>query len=361
MSTLKDFLGGSSDRFLELTDQTGTVEIDFTKFKAIKVTQGNGNLTLNAAKPSDAYVKDGLLFLSDNPNFTLTTNFDDTTDLLATPGYTLEHIVDPQESVFDLPTESPTNSGIQFNDDGTKLFVLDNSNRAVREYALSTAYDLSTATYTDWAPLGGIMSNTGALSFSNDGSSFYVRRNSSVNLIYQWEMSTPWDVSTATYGGKNNNFSAQTNDAFQVRFNADGTKAYLLAGSTGNDLYQYSLSTPYDITTATYDSITVSTSSSPQAFTISPDGSKLFILYAQTLVENSLPTPFVLTGMSATAFSITIPSGIFTGLDFGNVGKSLYTVESSLINVRTGLTVNDVEQYGDFVSVNTGRTADYAI
>ena len=63
-------------------------------------------------------------------------------------------------------------------------------------------------------------------------------------------MSTPYDVSTGTYV-QNFSVSAQDTVPNGVEFKPDGTKFYIV-GDTGNDINEYDLSTPWDISTATF-------------------------------------------------------------------------------------------------------------
>jgi hypothetical protein len=46
-----------------------------------------------------------------------------------------------------LKKQAPT--GMAFNTDGTKMFLVGNYGNDVDEYALSTGFDVSTATFTD--------------------------------------------------------------------------------------------------------------------------------------------------------------------------------------------------------------------
>ncbi|MBA7589123.1 hypothetical protein ES708_31198 [subsurface metagenome] len=63
---------------------------------------------------------------------------------------------------------------------------------------------------------------------------------------------TPWDVSTATYEDKLKDVSGQDTSPNGVFFKPDGTKMYIMGYAT-DTVYQYSLSTAWDVSTATYD------------------------------------------------------------------------------------------------------------
>ena len=125
-----------------------------------------------------------------------------------------------------------------FKPDGTKFYVGDNTANRIYQYSLSTAWDISTASYdfvsfslsaTDpkkYYPRG--------LDFSADGSSFLVFTNND-DSVHQYNMSTPWDVSTASID-TSLNVSAQVSDVGALRWNDDGTKFYLINDTV---LFQY--------------------------------------------------------------------------------------------------------------------------
>ena len=63
-------------------------------------------------------------------------------------------------------------------------------------------------------------------------------------------------------------------------FKTDGTKMYIVGGGSGDAIYQYTLSTAWDITTASYDSINISVASQDTVATdirFKPDGTVMYI------------------------------------------------------------------------------------
>ena len=92
----------------------------------------------------------------------------------------------------------------------------------------------------------------------------------------------PWDISTGSYASKSLSVTAQ--DAFPegLAFSADGTKAYILGG-TNDTIYQYTLSTPWDISTGSYASKSLSVTAQetgPRGLAFSSDGTKAYIVGA---------------------------------------------------------------------------------
>lgn len=150
--------------------------------------------------------------------------------------------------------DSSMYAGIWFSDDGTKMFTFGNANKAVYEYALSTAWSISTASYTDSFSVSSQISSAEALAFSDDGTKMYCKDDNAE--INQYTLSTAWDVSTASFDSKTYTPS-EDNNLKGMAFGDSGTKLY--TWPDGSDTcYQYNLSTAWDISTASYSTNSLS-------------------------------------------------------------------------------------------------------
>lgn len=180
---------------------------------------------------------------------------------------------------FSVGSQDGVGLGLAFNSAGTKMFVLGTSTDKVYQYSLSTAWDASTLSY-DSVNFSVATQETGprGLTFSADGTNMYVVGDT--EYVYQYSLSTAFDLSTASYSSTSFDVSTQETSLKDVRFNPDGTKMYIL-GSGNDKVYQYSLSTAYDVSTASYDSISFSVSSqdgSAYSMLFNGDGSKMYVL-----------------------------------------------------------------------------------
>jgi WD40 repeat protein len=220
-----------------------------------------------------------------------------------------------------------------FNGDGTKLFTLGYASDSVHEYSLSTAYDLSTASYTSNSfSVASQAAVPFGLAFSNDGTKFYVA--ASDNVIYQYSMSSAWDITTASYSSISKSVSAQDSGLRAIDFKPDGTKLYVL-GNTNKRVYQYSMTTPWDVSTASYDSISFSVSgqtSNASDISFSPDGS-VFILcdaggaYIRKYV---LSTPWLISSSSwVGSFSVSSENTSPSGVVFNASGTKMYVLRNA--------------------------------
>jgi len=170
--------------------------------------------------------------------------------------------------------------GIAFSSDGTKMYIVDWGSQTVYQYTLSTAWNVSTAVYASLnVSVSGQSSNPRGITFSSDGTKMYMLDMSN-KAVYQYTLSTAWNVSTASYASLSISFSAQSSNPFGIAFSSDGTKMYIVDNSS-QAVYQYTLSTAWNVSTAVYASLNVSVSgqsSDPRGIAFSSDGTKMYIM-----------------------------------------------------------------------------------
>jgi len=158
-------------------------------------------------------------------------------------------------------------NGLRFGDSGNKIFVCDRYTYEIYSVPLSTAYDVSTAgTKTGSGTVGSISSNANTncfgLAFKTDGTKMYVCHSTAV---YEYSLSTAWDITTLSY---TTSFSTSSQDggSAEVDFSGDGTKMFLMGISQSGTavrgvIYQYDLSTAWDISSASYSNTSFSVNS----------------------------------------------------------------------------------------------------
>ena len=138
---------------------------------------------------------------------------------------------------------------------GKKFFIIGSQRDEVQEYTATTAWDASTISTAATARLyiGSQDGNPSALRFTPDGETLYVLDgdNDANPRCRVWDLTTAWDLSTATYNSsKDIVFSTIDRNARGLDFNSDGSVVYIT--TTSSNIHQYSLSTVYDITTLSY-------------------------------------------------------------------------------------------------------------
>ena len=206
---------------------------------------------------------------------------------------------------FDPTTQSAAIQGFRFKSDGTKMYVLGTTNDTVYQYSLSTAWDISTASYDSVSlSISAQDSIPQDITFKTDGTAMYLIGTSS-DAMYQYTLSTAWDLSTASYASKTASVATQTTgpDSFDIK--TDGTKVFVLDNDT---VYQYSLSTAWDISTASYDSVTFDASAQESAMRgirFKPDGRKMYLTgdVEDRVYEYNTGTPATITYDSTLEFA----------------------------------------------------------
>ena len=142
------------------------------------------------------------------------------------------------------------------------------------QYSLSTPFNVSTASYDSVSFSHG--RTTAEMVFKPDGTRFFIVDSSSDD-IRQFDLSSAWDLSTASYNNVLFDLSNQDSKPFGVAFNNDGTKMFIL-GDTNTSIFQYSLSTAWTVSSASYDSVSFNYGSSVEASVFFNDnGTKTFV------------------------------------------------------------------------------------
>jgi 6-phosphogluconolactonase (cycloisomerase 2 family) len=229
---------------------------------------------------------------------------------------------------------------ITFNNDGTKMYVIDRLRNTVKPFLLSTPYDISTAVYAvKFFSVDAQGTNPRSFAFSNNGTKMFVLDGTS-DFLFQYTLSTANDVSTASYDSISYDLSVQTAASRHILFSADGT-IMLLTDGNNNVIHQYSLTTAFDISTMSYDSITLDTEPqdfSPRDINFNDDGTRLYMVgyNSDTIYQYTLNTPYSISSVTYnsvflnTAVEQDFPS-VFT---FNNDGSVMFLNEGSVEFIR---------------------------
>jgi len=105
--------------------------------------------------------------------------------------------------------------------------------------------------------------------------------------VHGFDLSTNWDISSSSVSSDSSfETTAQDNEIGGLFLNTDGSEFYLI-GYQNDKVYRYTISTPYDISTSTFeDDFSVgSQETQPEALTFKPDGTKMYVVgYANDTV-----------------------------------------------------------------------------
>ena len=243
---------------------------------------------------------------------------------------------------FSVSSEETTPHGLFFKSDGSKMFIVGWTQDRVREYDLSTAWDVSTASLNDSFYVAAQDLTPSGVFFKPDGTKMFISGYSN-NAIFQYSLSTAFDVTTASYSApttKKFYTGSQEGIPLGLTFKSDGTKVYV-TGSSGDDVNEYSLSTAWDITTASYTQSTSVSSeeTAPQDVTFKTDGTKMYIVGSSGDEVNEYDLSTAWDTSTATYnqnFSVSTQDTRPRGIDFKTDGTKMYIM---------GDTGNDVNEY----------------
>ena len=234
-----------------------------------------------------------------------------------------------------VTSQATTPTGVQFNSDGTKMYVIDFDNDDIFQYSLSTAFDVSTASY-DSVSFDGSSQETKpqGLVFSPDGTKMYTV-GQTADSFFQYSLSTAFDLSTVSYASKSFSVASQDLTPTDLAISPDGTKMYMI-GVTSDSIFEYDLSTAFDVSTASYNSVSLSLSAqdtSPRGLHFNSDGTKMFVAgdSSNSVLQYTLTTGFDLSTASydSVSFSIGSEEGSPTALTFNADGTKFYILGSA--------------------------------
>jgi DNA-binding beta-propeller fold protein YncE len=247
---------------------------------------------------------------------------------------------------FSVASQETVPNNIGFNDDGTSMYIIGSVTDAIYQYTLSTAWDLSTASYASKSLSISGETTPRDFTFNNDGTKIYYV-GSGTDTVYQYSLSTAYDISTASTDNKSLYVGSQAGTPTGIEFKSDGTKLYVCDGGT-DTIYQYSLSTAFDVSTGSYDSVSFSFSNqgtNTQSIFFTPNGTSLFVCDTanDAVYKYSLSTAWDVSTLSYAneSFSLAGQDDPF-GVAFKSDGSKMYMV---------GVTSDTVYQY------TTGSTA----
>ena len=220
-----------------------------------------------------------------------------------------------------------------------------------------------------------------ALAFNPEGTKaflHYQNGDGDFRFIAEFNLSTPFDISTGTYAGDSERCELSGNAGkdrriFDISFSSDGLKIFIARGSENNEngddkdkIFRYDLTSPYDISTCSFAQKTTNFdgdalqqgsqadaafggtrptgnthASRAQGVAINPDGTKLFVMMMmngdgrERILEYNLSTPYDLTTISlVTTAGIALTSSANPmSLFFSSNGKRLFFHDHNLHSV----------------------------
>lgn len=242
---------------------------------------------------------------------------------------------------FSVTSQESTPTSLFFKSDGTKMYIAGTTNDNVRQYSLSTAWDVTTSSYDSVTySISGQEGGVTDIFFKSDGTKMYVL---GINeTVFQYSLSTAWVVSSASYDSVSFSVSDKESTlANGLYFSPDGTKMYVL-GANSDSVHYYSLSTAWVVSSASFISSTsiFSQSANSHGIWFKPDGTRMYITGkdTNTIFQYSLSTAWA----TSTA---TYASQSYDATSQDGNPSQLYIKSDGLILYMMGNSSDTVYQY----------------
>jgi len=217
---------------------------------------------------------------------------------------------------FSVASQDEAPSGVAFSKSGKKMFVTGNDGDDVNEYTLTTAWDVSSASFVDSFSVASEESSPSDIAFSKSGEKMFIVGNNGDD-VNEYTLTVQWDVSSASFV---DSFSVASQHSFPtgIAFSKSGDKMFIV-GSNGDDVNEYTLTTAWDVSSASFvDSFDLSNEDTfPSGIAFSKSGEKMFISGAtnDAVHEYTLTTAWdVSTASFVDSFSVASQDGAPNGM-----------------------------------------------
>ena len=234
--------------------------------------------------------------------------------------------------------------GVEFNPDGTKMYITGIAAQKVRQFNLATAFDVSTGgggaaeetCELTFAHRAGDDADITNLKFNADGTKFFIvdTHNDQGERIDVYTLSTAYDMSTCTY---DSSLELPTLENRALDFSNDGKSLFIFDMTNNYSVKQYSLTSAFDLSNPTlvkdYDGTNIKAIEFfAHGMVFSANGLKMFTTGGKesTVLQFSLSTPFDLRGkVSLDGELILTDPGNLGGINFSNDGLKMFVTDYS--------------------------------
>jgi len=219
--------------------------------------------------------------------------------------------------------------GLFFRSDGAKMYVAGDAGNDINEYNLSTPWTVSSASYSQNFSVASQESAPNGVFFKTDGTKMFVV-GTATDTVYEYALSSAWDISSASYGSVSFSVGSQDTVPTDISFNTDGTKMFIV-GNTGNNVYEYALSSAWVVSSASYTRSfsLASQETGPTGLFFSSDGLNMVVVGASGVNKYVLTSAFDISSAShSQAFSVSSQENDPQALFFKSDGTKMYVLGS---------------------------------
>jgi sugar lactone lactonase YvrE len=304
------------------------------------LTQSNNTITITAGSTDFAGGQITLTVTNSRTNVTETINVSATYSWIADPtSFSFDQTLTSSSSHENVPT------CVDISPDGTKMYFAGNNSTKIFQYNLNVAYSLTNGYSAQQS--GNIIVDNG-ISMAHDGTKIFALKRGSSAVVYEHSLSTPFQITSLnTTATNSHDFGNKGKD--DITLGKNGTRLYMCDGSdNSNILHQMNMSSAYDLSTVSDPNISFNPGSGwrTNAVHLTPNGETMYILlsdsYGVEIRRYTLSTPWEINTATydnlsfVDAVNLTPPP---YGMRFSKDGKYFYIVKFQRIFQRytTGL------------------------
>jgi len=263
------------------------------------------------------------------------------------------------EQFFNQSSQDADPRDLVWGDSGTKAYLVGDQNNVIYQYDCSVAYDIPYLSYANKS-YGVASRHTSpySMAWKPDGTKYYTFGYNG-STVSQYTCSTAWDISTSSFTSGMNPFAGIGNEGAlaDIHIKPDGTKLYIV-GSDEDKIFEYTFGTAWDISTLSYSGNSYAIGSIggatlatvARALYFKPDGTKVYIIdfsqqkvfqYSTSLAVNNYQTAATWTN--------------------GTVNDELYTLQQALSVESNRMDKTQLDAVADANHFSTGSSLDLMI
>lgn len=191
---------------------------------------------------------------------------------------------------FTVSTQDSAQNDFYIRDTGTQFWICGATNDRVYQYSMSTAWNITTASYTGTSYLNsGQETAATGLFFKSDGTRMYLLGTTN-RIVRQYTLATAWSVASVTYvaAASTRSVAGQTTVPSCMFIRDNGLQMVICAGSS--TIYYYTLGTAWDFAgTFTYNgSVGISTETTARGIFFKPDGTRFWTAGPSNIYEHNI-------------------------------------------------------------------------
>lgn len=191
---------------------------------------------------------------------------------------------------FSVNTQDTNPYCLEFKPDGSKMFFCGNTNDRIYDYNLGTNWDVSSASAGSSCNVNAQSTNAHGLAFSTNGKKMFVMDNT---VAYQYSLSTAWLPSSCSYDTVSLTVPTEDTSMREIAFSSNGKRLYSV-GVANDRIYQYNCTSAHSLSSCSYASKYLSVGSQdtlPAGVFFRPDGLKVYMIGGSRIIyQYSLST-----------------------------------------------------------------------